>query len=79
MTRVTIIGENENVKKLKSIEFTHYLNGDMSIIKDEVMPSKYDNIELICKYNTNFDLMYAYGRDRNNGTLFMGHFNDGIV
>lgn len=85
MTKVTIIGEEPKAEKeLKAIEFTHLLTVDKEIIETEEVPHSYNYIELICKRyshykNYYFDLMFAYNGDRNNGELFLGHFNDGVV
>jgi hypothetical protein len=83
MTKIIIIGETEERKEVKKIEFTGYLSGKLDIGPKEACadPDQYKAIELICiNYcNSGKDLMYAYNRDRNEGFLYLGHFNDGIV
>jgi len=80
-TKVTILGEaNTEQKKLKPIEFVKTLNGNHSFIDATFSPSKWDNIELIQRKFYDFDLMFAYSIDgRDNGLLYLGHFNDGVV
>jgi len=79
MTKVTIYGEVPDKKELKKIEFIKCL--DFNEIADaETEPSEWENIELICRKYTSFDLMFAYdGGKRSDGCLYLGHFNDGIV
>jgi len=82
MTKVTILGQEEPKKELKKIEFVKYFNEHykLAIPRKDVVPSDWKNIELICKdYSKGFDLMFAFSEERNHGTLFLGHFNDGIV
>jgi hypothetical protein len=81
MTKVIILGEQPESKELKPIEFVKSLNMDNDFIKAVSIPDLHDNIELICRnYNhENQDLMFAYNEHRNEGILYLGHFNDGIV
>jgi len=83
MTEVTILGQGEPQKKeLKPIEFVYYLSDTLPYLRpSESKPSSYKNIELICMNygGSRNDLMYAYDTDRNQGSLYLGHFNDGVV
>jgi hypothetical protein len=81
MTNVIIIGEQPEKIELKPIEFVYCLNGNKGINNAVCTPNSYKNIELICmKYTSEgFDLMFAYKHFRNEGVLYLGHFNDGIV
>lgn len=80
MTKVIILGEQAEQKtELKKIEFVKMLSVNVSIEKSESKPSSWQNIELICKNYGDYDLMYAYDNDRNDGVLYLGHFNDGVV
>jgi len=47
--------------------------------EDPIM--KYDFVELICKnYAQSLDIIFAYkDGKRDEGTLFLGHWNDGII
>lgn len=79
MTKVTILGQEPNkAKELKPIEFIKYINIDESFSDATTKPSRWKNIELVCRY-TMFDIMFAYDDDRDRGTLYLGHFNDGVV
>ena len=82
-TKVVILGESyDDVKPKKNIEFVKYLNRDINIY-DELhnKPNDYKTIVLLAKeYGNGLDLMYAIADDKyNDGVLFLGHFNDGVV
>lgn len=80
-TIVTIIGETNVKSNLKPIEFCRaWVHPDIAQ-KTETNPSLYDFVELIAKdYFKDYDLMFAYDKnDRAGGTVFIGHFNDGVV
>lgn len=90
MTKVTILGQDGPTKqKLTPIEFKFQINGCIEDIEggDDVidntssLPNMFDNIELVCKGDKNFyDIMFAYNTGgRENGSIFLGYFNDGIV
>lgn len=81
MTKTIIIGasyQNDN----KPIEFNYLLDCSLGYSAFVSPPSKFNYIELICKnYNGGGDLMFAYNdpSKRNEGTLFIGYWNDGVV
>ncbi len=81
MTNVIIIGEQPEKKELKPIKFVYFFSFQHGAEETETKPKSFENIELICKdfAGFGFDLMYAYFNDRNDGSLYLGHFNDGIV
>lgn len=83
MTKVIILGqEPKEEKKLKPIEFVKFLSRKLSLEDQPTYGAKdWDNVELICKrYTTKYDLMFVYDdNDRENGILYLGHFNDGVV
>jgi hypothetical protein len=81
MTNVIIIGEQPEKKELKPIQFVYFFSFRNGAEKTDIKPKSYENIELICKdfAGFGFDLMYAYFNDRNAGSLYLGHFNDGVV
>lgn len=78
MTKVTVLGQEPEQKKLKPIEFTHVLNSKKEFEDGCLAPNDWENIELIYRDGL-FDVMFAYDNDRNNGNLYLGHFNDGVV
>ncbi len=83
-TKVTILGEVQPKGCKKKIEFALRIHdgiSDTKITEPEWKPSDFKNIELICKgYGSDFyDLMFAYDKHRDEGFIFLGHFNDGIV
>lgn len=82
MTKVIILGEATPAPEpnKKPIEFTHVLKNDLTLKNLKSITRKWANIELICKeYTYGLDLMFAYDENRNNGVLYLGHFNDGVV
>lgn len=87
-TIVKILGQEEVKKEKKKIEFVKCLmdtcdsfnNGD----NDGTLyyPKDFENIELVCKKkkgNYVLDIMMCFNKDRNNGSLYLGYFNDGEV
>lgn len=88
-TKTIVIGENKNLVNQKPIEFDKILSDNLGIwnakekIQKKGKPSDYNFIELICKdYGIkNQDLMFAYNdsNNRDEGCLFIGKWNDGIV
>ena len=82
MTKTFVIGATYQNFDMP-IEFKSYLDASLGVISAFVSPpSKFKNIELICKnYNGGMDLMFAYDdpSNRNNGTLFIGYWNNGTV
>lgn len=81
MTKVIILGEPKKKKPKKKIEFVKFIDCDGETLPAKSPPSKFKHIELVCtnyKFGK-FDLMYAYNDDRNDGILYLGHFNDGVV
>ena len=81
MTKVIILGqEPKEEKKLKPIQFVKFLSSALNFQYSTGLPKNFDHIELIRRnYNHEYDLMYVYNEDRNEGTLYLGHFNDGVV
>lgn len=82
-----VIDYEKQQQRNKKIEFVKELNTNYSFSPAcLITPSEWDNIELICKNydrgdNDSLDLMFAYDNDgeRNDGILYLGHFNGGIV
>ena len=80
MTKVIILGQEPEKKELKPIEFVKYLDYHFKFDSNCSKPQRFKNIELICRnYFKGYDLMFAFGEDRNQGILYLGHFNDGII
>lgn len=85
MTKTIIIGQPEEAKKeLKRIEIKKVLDPeyntfDMAATK----PHEWENIELICRNygEYGYDLIFAYDDNdrRHIGSLYLGHWNDGVV
>lgn len=81
-TKVTVIGSKARPKELKPIEFCSYFNVVKGTCSATALPGNYNYIELIClNYQGQLDLMFAYAdaSDRNDGALYLGKFNDGVV
>lgn len=85
MTKVTIIGEHAStVKKYTKIKFIKVLTGSYKVdtARHWSNPADWDNIELICKdYANGMDIMFAYDDAdyREDGVLYIGYFNEGLV
>jgi len=79
-TKCIVLGQPEQEKKGKPIEFVKFLCMN-HFPNSTTPPSKYQNVELICKSynNQKEDLIYAYDLDRNYGILYFGYWNDGFV
>ena len=81
MTKVILLGPASNpVKKIQPIRFVKYLREDHVWKDTKDKPNQFDNIELLCEdYADGWSLLYAYNEHRENGVLFLGYFNDGVV
>ena len=81
MTKVIILGEQPDKKKLKPIEFKLQFTDNKEPCLPTHTPNQWENIELISKrYADGLDFMFAYKKgERERGVLYLGHFNDGIV
>lgn len=88
MTTTIVIGEIKESKKLTPIKFERVLNNVGSIgalsavIEAGSSPGDYNYIELVCKnYQPGNDVMFAYNNPfrRENGMLYIGKWNDGVV
>ena len=85
MTKCIVLGEQAPKTEKKQIQFIAHLtkrNRQFDYNNACQRPSTWDNIELISKENTfdKLDIMYAYKNNkRNDGYLYIGHWNDGIV
>jgi hypothetical protein len=85
-TKTIVIGQKS--KTSKSISFCYLL--DSAIPREEKselivatqVPNQFNYVELICEnYTHDMDLMFAYNnpKNRSDGSLFAGHWNDGVV
>lgn len=82
MTKTSIFGQSEvKQEEKKQIEFVKYLSRvDGTLGVKPCSPDDYENVTLLQKnYTTEFDLMWAYDDDPNEGYIYLGHWNDGIV
>ncbi len=79
-TKCIVLGQPEQKKKGKPIEFVKVLNvsGDFGIPCKK--PSEWEVVELIAEsYGIRYDLMFAYNEIRSAGCAYLGHWNDGYV
>ncbi|PHJ51476.1 hypothetical protein VF04_34980 [Nostoc linckia z7] len=84
MTKVIILGEQpKEEKKLKPIELIKWISSIKGICEGAVVkPSEYDFVVLLSRLydGSAYDLMYVYDKNQQmSGTLYLGHFNDGVV
>jgi len=83
-TKCIVLGETEQPKKGKPIEFIHAYTGKKNELDGtiaETLPKNWRNIELTQKAINEdfFDMMFAYDDDRTCGCTYAGHWNDGFV
>jgi len=88
-TTCIVLGQSPVVKEKNPIVFTRVLETNKKItLAFRSEPGHFNYIELICLgYNNKestankFDLMFAYQHpnEREDGVLFIGQWNDGIV
>lgn len=81
MTKCIVIGEQPTESKKKPIEFVKALIiVPIRIEKAIVRPNIYKNIELIApKCYEGLDVMFAYDNTRQDGAIYLGHWNDGVA
>lgn len=88
MTKTIIIGEDNTKKLVCPIVFKYVLNVvnhcniTTNLIRTDQKPKDFLYVELICKnYQPEHDLMFAYNdpKERENGLIFIGEWNDGVV
>lgn len=82
-TKVTILGEQPIEQEKKKIEFCKWVDVSGGCVSHLIglKPHDFQNIELIRLKQTSldYDVMFAYNKDRSVGIIYLGHFNDGIV
>lgn len=81
MTKVSVFGqEATESKKLKPIEFVKALGRSGEIELSACNPKDWKNIMLLEKEYTsdNFDLIMAWD-SINDKTIYLGHWNDGVI
>jgi hypothetical protein len=79
-TKCIVLGEQPKEIEKKPIEFKKFFDRDLATVAANTPPNRYMNVELITlKYTDNWDLMFAYDGNRNDGILYLGHWNDGFV
>lgn len=91
MTKCIVLGKDNSVQPAKKpIQFVkQLLNSSVNtddafrIGMNYVEPGEFDYVELVCPRRTNieeYDIMFAYDEDRREeGVLFLGFWNDGVV
>lgn len=86
-TIITVLGSKAKTNQPKRIEFKQCLiaGSNPELVTSHGDPSMFNYIELICHNYSGLgdgdDLMFAYDdpNRRDNGVLYLGNFNDGIV
>lgn len=83
---IIVLGSNNNTnKQLKPIVLKGCVNYNLLGIDHTIHNGVTDflNVELICKggkgNNYDFDLIFCYNNDRNQGYLYYGEWNDGVA
>lgn len=73
----------ETLRPKKKIEFVKACNrhkDNLGLNNPQSEPKEWEHIELICKATSinYYDVMFGYDKNRNEGVVFLGHFNGGI-
>jgi len=81
MTKCIVIGEQPTQENKKPIEFVKAIISDpIQIGEPLVSPYQYNNIELIAENcYEGLDVMFVYDENRSDGTIYLGHWNDGVA
>jgi len=84
MTKVTVCGSQEKPKNKKKIEFISVLRGNGKITDDidsSDFPNKWDEVVYLARFpQLEMDLMFCKDySDPYCDTVYLGHFNDGVV
>lgn len=83
MTKTSIFGQNQNQKETvkNPIQLLKWLQGDGKFVDANSPAHLCQNIVLLeKKYCGNMDLIWTHSdRSPNSGSLFLGHWNDGVV
>ena len=80
MTKVSVFGQQPTeTKELKKIEFELALSSSNTITEAELEPRHFRNIMLIqTNYSNSLDAILAWD-DLHDVTIYLGHWNDGVV
>lgn len=76
-TKVTRLTETAQTEK-KKIEFKHCLLSSGQLTDTPNKPESFTNIVLL-RHGNPYDVFYAYCGGADNGCVYLGHFNDGVV
>lgn len=82
MTKVSVFGQNTaESKQLKPIEFVKKLGYTCEIEASVTEPKEWENVMLLERKYTydGLDLMIVWDEDIDDKTIYLGHWNDGII
>ena len=88
MTKCIVLGEDNSVQPVKKpIKFIWVVtNEKLANTAKQVdnacgKPNQFAHVELVQQASSKdyFDVMFAYDQNRNDGCLYLGHWNDGVV
>lgn len=74
MTKVTVIGQQPEKKKIELVKVLGVNGWDLP----QKEPCHWDNIVLLSNLG-GYQTMLAYDSNPIDGCIYLGHFNDGIV
>ena len=81
MTKVSVFGETEGqIKEPKKIELIKLVNSDGGLDGGD-KPNGFENVTLLIKsyYCSGYDLIFCYDDDLDEGRVYLGYWNDGVV
>lgn len=74
------LNQKDTKSDKKCIEFVKELLNGFEFYKAVGKPKGWDNVVLLSSDYEKFDLIWAYDNNNNNdGLLYLGHWNDGVV
>lgn len=80
MTKISVFGEEpKKEKELKKIELVYYLSRGKKQKSATTRAGHWGNIMLVSN-DGEYDIMLAWdGQEASCGTVYLGHWNDGVV
>lgn len=76
-TKVSVFGQEPEIKKLKPIEFKKMINVHGQLVQAPAIPSTYENVQLLYK-GDKLDTILAWSQGV-EPDIYLGNWNDGFV
>lgn len=81
MTKVSVFGQTEKKEKeLKPIELIKWIDSNGMLVHSGCRNEEWQNIVLLSRRDMlDLDVIWCYDENPNTGTIYLGHWNDGVV